>query len=157
MFNPSLLLANAYSPVFNLAQAYCTVNGKPVACPDFSVFMPFFAIFMIFWLVFVILVIAGMWKVFEKAGQKGWKSIIPIYNYIILLRMIKKPEWWVLFLFVPIVNIVVPFIILYHLAKAFNKDVGFMFGMAFLPFIFYPILGFGTATYTAPMEPQKTM
>ena len=39
-----------------------------------------------------ILVIAGMWKVFTKAGKPGWAAIIPIYNLIVLLQIAGKPQ-----------------------------------------------------------------
>ena len=100
-------------------------------------------------------VIIGMWKVFVKAGQPGWASIIPIYNLFILCKITAKPVWWLLLLlFCPFVNIVVGIIITIALAKSFGKGTGFALGLIFLPFVFYPMLGFGDATYTAP-SPQS--
>lgn|GEM_PF-2859387 len=46
------------------------------------------------YLAIIIAMIAGMWKVFEKAGQPGWAAIIPIYNLIVLLQIVGKPIWW---------------------------------------------------------------
>ena len=49
-------------------------------------------------LVFAIMVIIGQWKIFEKAGEKGWKSIIPIYGQYILFKIAGIKTWfWVLF------------------------------------------------------------
>ncbi len=48
-------------------------------------------LFMVVWLAFVLVVIAGMWKTFEKAGEPGWAIIIPIYNVIVLLKIAGKP------------------------------------------------------------------
>ncbi len=96
--------------------------------------------------VFVFLV-AALWMVFTKAGEEGWKSIIPIWNTIVILRMVGRPWWWVLLFIVPLVNIVVAFIVYIDLAKAFGKGVGFGVGMVLLSFIFIPILGFGDAEY----------
>lgn len=107
----------------------------------------FSGLFGIVWLVFAVLVIAGIWKVFEKAGQPGWAAIIPIYNMIVLLQIVGKPLWWFLLFFIPLVNIVVAFIVAIALAQKFGKDTAFGIGLALLGFIFYPILGFGDAQY----------
>lgn len=91
--------------------------------------------------------IAGMWKVFSKAGQPGWAAIIPIFNTIILFKIAGKPLWWLLLLFIPVVNFIVLIVVLISLAERFGKGTGFALGLAFLPFIFYPMLGFGSSAY----------
>ena len=45
-------------------------------------------IWWIIYLAFIVAVIAGWWMMFEKAGEAGWKSIIPIYNVIVLLKIV---------------------------------------------------------------------
>lgn len=105
------------------------------------------AIALVFQLAIVFFLIASVWKVFTKAGQPGWASIVPIYNAYILLKIAGKPGWWLLLLFIPLVNIVIGIIVAIDLAKSFGKGAGFGVGLAFLGFIFYPILGFGSATY----------
>jgi hypothetical protein len=109
---------------------------------------------MILWIFFcvavVIIVVAGRWKVYEKAGQEGWKCIIPIYNTYILLKIVGKPGWWLLLFLIPGVNIVFAIWMLNMLSKSFDKDEGFTVGLFFLSFIFIPILGFGDATYQGP-------
>jgi hypothetical protein len=104
----------------------------------------------VIYIAFIVLMIASIWKVYAKAGQPGWACIIPIYNIIVLLKIVGKPWWWLFGLLIPFVNFVVLIIVAIQLAKAFGKGVGFAIGMVFLPFIFYPMLGFGGATYTAP-------
>lgn len=90
---------------------------------------------------------AGMWKVFEKAGKPGWAAIIPIYNIIVLLEIIKKPIWWLLLCFIIIGMILIAM----ELAECFGKSKGWGIGLLFfLPFIGYPLLGFGDAAYKAP-------
>ena len=37
---------------------------------------------------------AGYWRIFEKAGHPGWASLVPVYNDLIVLRMIGRPNWW---------------------------------------------------------------
>ncbi|MCC6123524.1 MAG: signal peptidase I [Pirellulales bacterium] len=102
---------------------------------------------LIIWLLVMVLVIAGFWKTFTKAGKPGWGAIIPIYNVILLLEIAGRPIWWIILLFIPIVNLVVSIIVAIDVAKNFGKGTGFGLGLAFLGFIFYPILGFGDARY----------
>jgi len=94
-----------------------------------------------------ILVIAGLWKVFTKAGKPGWAAIIPIYNLIVLLQIAGKPLWWIVLFCIPIVNFVVAIMVFINVAKAFGKGTGFAIGMLLLGPIFIPILGFGSAQY----------
>jgi hypothetical protein len=94
-----------------------------------------------------ILVIAGMWKVFTKAGQPGWAAIIPIYNLIVLLQIAGKPVWWLLLFLIPGVNLIMLILVWLSVAKAFGKGTGFTLGLIFLSPIFVPILGFGDARY----------
>lgn len=106
-----------------------------------------------FWPVYgvvFILMIAAMWRIFSKAGKPGWAAIIPIYNVIVLLEVVGRPIWWIILMFIPLVNIVVGIIVIFDLAKSFGKGVGFGFGLLFLSIIFYPILGFGSAQYVGP-------
>lgn len=104
-------------------------------------------VFMLIWLVVVVLTIAGMWKIFSKAGQPGWAAIIPIYNLWVLSKVGDSGVlWFVLtFLFgIPIIKLWI------DVAKAFGKGIGFALGMFFLPFVFIPLLGFGSARYQGP-------
>lgn len=97
----------------------------------------------------VVTVIVGMWKTFTKAGEPGWGVLIPIYNFYLLTRIAGKPGWWVLLMLIPLVNIVVQAVVAVGVAENFGKGAGFGIGLFFLPFIFYPVLGFGDATYQA--------
>lgn len=99
-------------------------------------------------LALVIIVIAGLWKVFDKAGKPGWAAIVPIYNFIVILEIVGKPIWWVILMFIPVVNFVVAILVSIELAAKFGKSVAFGIGIAFLGFIFIPILGFGDAKYS---------
>jgi len=99
------------------------------------------------YLAVVVVSIAALWKVFTKAGKPGWASIIPIYNMIVLLEITGKPIWWLILYFIPIVNIVITIMVAVELSNKFNKSSGFAVGLILLPFIFYPILGFGSAEY----------
>lgn len=94
-----------------------------------------------------ILMIASAWKIFEKAGHPGWASIVPIYNLYIMLQIIERPTWWLILLFIPMVNAIVILIIYIELAQAFGKDLLYGLGMVFLSVIFFPMLGFGDSRY----------
>ena len=98
-------------------------------------------------LLFVLVIIASYWKVFEKAGQAGWKSLIPIYNLFVLLQISGSPSWWLLMFFLPVVNIYFLVVMHIRLAEKFGKTPLFGFALCFLGFIFFPILAFGSATY----------
>ena len=98
-------------------------------------------------LAIVVLMLASMWKVFAKAGQPGWASLIPIYNAYVFLKIAGKPGWWLLLMFVPLVNLVVGILALIAFANRFGKSGGYVLGLIFLPIIFYPMLAFGDAQY----------
>ncbi|RTL47990.1 MAG: hypothetical protein EKK39_13135 [Sphingobacteriales bacterium] len=109
-----------------------------------------FGTFTFAYLAIILLVLIAQWKIFEKAGQPGWACIIPIYNFIVLMRVIGKPWWWLLLMLIPFVNIVLAIWTVNLLSKSFGKEEGFTIGLLLLPFIFYPILAFGDAVYKGP-------
>jgi len=99
------------------------------------------------WLALLVLMIAALWKIFVKAGEPGWAAIIPVYNLVVMLKIVGRPVWWIVLFLIPFVNLVMGFIVAFDLAKVFGKGAGFALGMIFLFPIFYPILGFGSAKY----------
>jgi hypothetical protein len=96
---------------------------------------------------FVVVVIVGMWNVFSKAGEPGWASIVPIYNVMVLARIGGKPEWWGLLMYIPLVGLIFSILICLGVAENFRRSSAFGLGLAFLGFIFFPILGFGSAKF----------
>ena len=123
--------------------------------------------------VYVLLVIA-LWKIFVKAGEAGWKSLIPIYNVYVLCKIIGI-RFWIYVILLPIIvgfvaglifgndqktvslisSLYSLFLAIYmsrNLAKAFGKGIGFTIGLIFLPNIFQLILGFGSAEYVGVPE-----
>jgi hypothetical protein len=112
-------------------------------------------VFSIVALAVVALEIAAFWKIFTKAGEPGWASIVPLYNIWVLLRITGKPGWWILLLLVPVVNIVIGILETVELAKAFGKSGGFAAGLIFLPFIFYPMLAWSDAQYRRGAGPVE--
>jgi len=71
------------------------------------------------WIIFILIIqvihFLGTWKLYVKAGRKAWEAAIPVYNGIILMKIIKRPWWWVLLLFIPIINNVNEIIIMCHI------------------------------------------
>jgi len=102
---------------------------------------------VIVYLAVLVVVLAGFWKAFEKAGAPGWAAIIPIYNMYVMVKMAGKEGWWVFLWFIPFVNIVVALIVFIEIANRFGKSTGFGVGMFFLSFIFWLMLGFGDAEW----------
>ena len=103
---------------------------------------------MIFLLALYIIGVIGMWKMFEKAGREGWKSLIPIYNMYVLTEISGQSGWLFLLCFIPGVGAIIwDIIVAIKLAPAFGKDTGFAIGLILLPFVFYLILGFGKDQY----------
>jgi uncharacterized membrane protein YhaH (DUF805 family) len=113
-------------------------------------FMAFFGVFMLCILAVAVVTIAGMWKVFTKAGKPGWAAIVPINNYIVMLEITGRPLWWIFLMLIPLINIVIGVVVTIDLAKSYGKDVGFGIGLLLLGMIFYPILGFGDSRYMGP-------
>ncbi len=108
--------------------------------------------FMFFFFCLILFFIVCHWKIFKKAGQAGWKSLVPIYNIYIQLKIAKQPAIWMLFFFIPFLNIYFGIRHVHGISKAFGKDVGFTLGLIFLSFIFIPILAFGDAQYVYKEE-----
>ncbi len=101
-------------------------------------------------LIVVVLGILAMWFIFKKAGQGGWKALIPIYNIYTLVKIVDGNGWKFLLLLIPFVNFVYLIILNFRIAKAYGKGIGFGFGLLFLPTIFQLILAFGKAEYVGP-------
>lgn len=98
----------------------------------------------------LIFILVTVWKVYIKAGRPGWSAIIPIYGSYILLKVAKRPGWWLILYLIPLVNVITHLVVSIDVAKAFGKSAAFgVFLLWFLPFIGYPILAFSDAQYQA--------
>ncbi len=77
------------------------------------------------WFLFIILVqvvhFLGTWKLYIKAGRKGWEAAIPIYNAVILMKIINRPWWWTILLFIPIVNLIMFPVIWVETIRSFGR------------------------------------
>ncbi|MES2139495.1 MAG: S26 family signal peptidase [Bacteroidota bacterium] len=108
-------------------------------------------------ILFSITTIIGLWKLFSLAGVDGWKALIPFYNFIVWLKLIKKPWWWIFLIITPGVNFLMFGIMSLLLAKAFNKRsfqdkaIAFLFGFIYLPYIAFQ----KDARYVGPEDTSK--
>lgn len=96
--------------------------------------------------------IAGLWKIFEKAGEKGWKALIPIYNYYIWLKIVKRPWWWIFIFLIPGVGFMMYMVVAAITGTAFKKKkVGEMILSGILFFIYLPYYGFSKSAFQLPV------
>ena len=113
--------------------------------------MAFMAAYFLVILVVGIIMVVALWKVFTKAGRPGWGALIPLYNTYLLIETSGKPGWWLILLFVPVVNVVVLIIVMLALAEAFGKSTVFaIFGLVLFTPIGMLMLAFGDAQYKLP-------
>ncbi|MFK7770774.1 MAG: DUF5684 domain-containing protein [Saprospiraceae bacterium] len=95
----------------------------------------------------IVISLASQWRIFRKAGYKGWYALIPIYNLIIMCDIIDRDRSWVFLFFVPLFNLIALATITNGMARVFGRSDSFSVGLFFLPFIFFPILAFGKSEY----------
>lgn len=78
------------------------------------------------WLLFILIVqiihFLGTWKLYVKAGKKAWEAAVPIYNAIVLMQIINRPKWWVILLFIPIINLLMFPIIWVETIRSFGRN-----------------------------------
>ena len=95
--------------------------------------------------VIVLLSFAGLYRVFEKAGEKGWKALVPFFNFYVWLQMLQRPKWWIVFFIIPGVNVLMFAILMFQTAYAFGKRSFFdLFSASVLCFFYVHYLGFLT-------------
>ena len=94
----------------------------------------------IFFLVVQLIHFGGSWKLYQKAGRKSWEALIPIYNAIVLMQIIRRPKWWVILLFIPIINLMIFPVVWVETLRSFGKNSSLDTALG--------ILTFGLYTYT---------
>jgi signal peptidase I len=103
--------------------------------------MKILATFLI--LILSIAYFGGLYRIFLKANEKGWKALIPVYNIIVLLKVLVKPRWFIVFIIVPVISNLV---FLYILIQTYDR-----FGIrkfwkvllaAIFSIVFIPLIGF---------------
>lgn len=93
------------------------------------------------WFVFFLLVqivhFLGTWKLYEAAGRKRWEAAIPVYNAIVLMKIIGRPTWWTILLFIPIVNLIMFPVIWIETLRSFGKRSSLDTFLGIITFGFY--------------------
>ena len=158
MVNPNIVDAatNYSSSVADYASANAVASmGEALILALLGVWL----VVMVIALIIAVLSIIAHWKVFKKAGEKGWKAIIPIYGTITLFKVAGVSPWLVLgYLagFIPwiggLICAGITIYVMISLAKAFDKGTGFTVGLILLNTIFMLILAFGDAEYQLKEE-----
>ena len=78
------------------------------------------------WIIFILIVqvihFLGTWKLYVKAGRKAWEAAIPVYNAIVLMQIINRPKWWVILLFIPIINLLMFPVVWVETLRSFGKN-----------------------------------
>ena len=78
------------------------------------------------WILFILLVqvvhFLGTWKLYVKAGRKAWEAAIPIYNAVVLMQIINRPKWWVILLFIPIINLLMFPVIWVETIRSYGRN-----------------------------------
>lgn len=106
---------------------------------------------IIFSLVIGVLMIVALWKIFTKAGEAGWKSIIPFLNTFVLFRIAGLNPWLFLLMLIPFVNLIVWIVVSLKLGERFGKGTAWtIFMLIIFSVIGYLILGFGGDQYRRP-------
>ena len=114
---------------------------------------------MLSFILFILLVpalftlpLAFCWKLFEKAGYKGFYSVIPYYNLFVLSKIVNCTQWWwYLLLFLPYINFFTMMLMFIDLAKSFGRfKIWEIVCAAVVPFIFFPIVSHQGSKYSDP-------
>ena len=101
----------------------------------------------LFSLAFAGLMFAALWNIFVKAGEAGWKALVPVYNVVVFLRMVGRPWWWLLMLCIPFVNAFFFIALCIELARAFGKGGVYAAGLMLITPVYLLVLAFGDAQY----------
>lgn len=103
----------------------------------------------IFFLVIQVIHGLGTWKLYEKAGRKSWEAFIPIYNAIVIMKIINRPTWWTALLFIPVINIIMFIVTWVETLRSFgkNKEKDTILGVVTLGFYIYYVNYFEEVTY----------
>ncbi|WP_439128755.1 signal peptidase I, partial [Polaribacter sp.] len=110
-----------------------------------------FTEWFIFFLAVQVIHFLGTWKLYVKAGRKAWEAAIPIYNGIVLMQLIKRPKWWIILLFIPVVNLLMFPVIWIETIRTFGfyKKIDSLLVIITLGFYIYYINYATDATYNA--------
>ncbi|MEW4925144.1 signal peptidase I [Algibacter sp. 2305UL17-15] len=76
----------------------------------------------IFFLILQVIHGLGTWKLYIKAGRQAWEAFVPVYNGVVLMKIINRPWWWIMLLFLPVVNVIMFMVVWVETARSFGKN-----------------------------------
>jgi signal peptidase I len=91
----------------------------------------------VFFLIIQVIHFLGTWKLYESAGRKRWEAAIPVYNAIVLMKIIGRPTWWTVLLFIPIINLIMFPAIWVETLRSFGKKSSLDTFLGIVTFGFY--------------------
>lgn len=93
------------------------------------------------WFIFILIIQVihglGTWKLYIKAGRQAWEAFVPVYNGVVLMKIINRPVWWVILLFLPVVNLIMLIVVWVETARSFGKNSYLDTLLAVITFGFY--------------------
>lgn len=103
----------------------------------------------IFSLVYAVIFLISTWRIFVKADYKGYLALIPIYNLVILYKILGMPvRKYLLIMLIPVIGWLINHVVIsLRLVRAFDKDFIWNIGLTLLPFVYYPVLAFNNSVY----------
>ena len=138
---------------------YTTSSAGDLA--DFGAILGMLSAFTIPMIIVAVVMIVAQWKIFTKAGEAGWKCLIPIYNLVVLYKIAGLSPWLILLFllsWIPFVGWIVIAVLTIlqniKLGQAFGRSTGFIVGLILLGPIFQLMLAFGSAEYIGPQTKQ---
>lgn len=108
-----------------------------------------FTEWFLFFLAVQVIHFLGTWKLYVKAGRKAWEAAVPVYNAVVLMQIINRPKWWVVLLFIPIVNLIMFPVVWVETLRSFGKNstVDTILAVVTLGFYVYYVNYFENVTY----------
>jgi len=127
------------------------------------------AFYVVWGVIYYLCTALGMYGSFQKAGSYGeptWAAFVPLYRFIIILRVAGRPRNWGWFLLLYVAYFILPLgviasiallvvgiFVLNDISKSFGHGPGFTVGLVLLPFVFWLILWLGPSQYRGPSGP----
>lgn len=113
----------------------------------------------IFFVVVQIIHFAGTWHLYQKAGRKAWEAAVPVYNAVVMLDIMKRPKWWVILMFLPIISPIIIMVMWVDFIRSYGKrGIGdAILVIATLGFYIYYLNYVEKPDYTGPEERKETL
>lgn len=114
---------------------------------------------VIFFFVVQIIHFAGTWHLYQKAGRKSWEAVVPVYNAIVMLQIMKRPKWWVILLFLPIISPIIMMVMWVDFIRSFGKRTwtDAILVIITLGFYIYYLNYVEKPDYTGPEDRKETL